>query len=1153
MKNNIQNDIINNLYNRKVDKGTLLSTLKNLEYKEARKVIRTITNNQLAKSLIQSKPTPQKISELRASKLSAFTGLIEGEIAWIVESIKSNNKEINQFIQKEREFEKYILLDDTQKANDCIRDIESNICYSYWGIENKFSLEQQTNGSEGNWKLLSVYNETVDNSYTLFFNGIFSKKAEKDVSLLQYERSIENEIRNLDPNIARYLVHKIGYFLSEDYSINDLSFFIFLESTSSVIDRYLQLISVLTELVSIPDTKEFAFAVEVIKELDSIISDTRISRLLEICGVKKISTANINEELYFLFDEYTKGNYQTCLERIPELLLIYPSHFELYELYVKCIADNNNGYCNTDKSITIDFILKNLFDLLTRNHNYDIAKENLLKFYIAYPNLTFTQQLFGVIGITCGFSSLRNMYSHFFIINSKFFNSYAFYIAKDKQHTSIDENLYEYLNVKINYGINHNRAEYLDVDCPSEKRELYTARMHFINQNHSECISICNPLLKKVGGNSIIEEECIYMLYYSCIKTKDLNSALTIAVDAYFKNKNYLSRLNTNTLVNEIIDSEYNIEKSIELPILFYINNCTNYYQYVALDEYLNDIKANRPSQIHERNKKTVFLLKHVCQVEILDKFYLEYQSYSEVVEERKNILKLLITLDEQNVDSYFEELATITQKEKIKSIINTINDGKIKLKFSQIKAKKEYSVENSFNRFLKLKEFTKSNNIHLIDSATLFKGYLDELNNDNKQLQEASFLTFKSIVLELVDFILFSKEYGLDGDISTRIRHGVLENQIRSVFVKNNIISKKSKDSTYENIDFWDNRGTELGVTQEVKIKIQDLLKDFSLKVDSVIQYIISNQMQIYSNKYTDKKNGLFDYYFSNDMMWILFREVSDKISTYNFFLDYVFEILQGRTESNLKDIRTYFKVNINDKLQENLNELQNNIKTLIGNNMLTSEISEKIIHSKTQISYELDSIAGWFKQSSSKIDEALDLETIIHTSVELINFSNPNNTIHPKVNCDNNTLFTFYSSFIDIFKILLGNVITHSKLPASKTNIVINVSSEENSLNEESHGINLDTNQVSNTVTISIKNSFSDTVNVNELEQKLSEIKANWKNRELDNANKEGGSGYLKIKRILNHETGSFGNNFDYAIDQNTLEIKLSLLSISNIINYE
>ena len=98
---------------------------------------------------------------------------------------------------------------------------------------------------------------------------------------------------------------------------------------------------------------------------------------------------------------------------------------------------------------------------------------------------------------------------------------------------------------------------------------------------------------------------------------------------------------------------------SIELPIYFYFEDANSYYKYTSLEVFLDSLSLSRPSEINPSHfkdtiNKLIFLFKNVCTIDVLNNFYMIFDSDASVIEERKKILRMLATLDKENVDATF-------------------------------------------------------------------------------------------------------------------------------------------------------------------------------------------------------------------------------------------------------------------------------------------------------------------------------------------------------------------------------------------------------------------------------------------------------------------------------------------------------------------
>lgn len=1129
--------IVQDLYRSQNVYSTLFD-IKLLDYETASKKIKQAIGHPITKTVLyHNKSKPKSFNELRNTKQLGNTGNLEGELAWFINSLKKYSKEIVVFLSYEKKVEKFILFDEFDKAKELINEVNEKICYSYWAMENLFSIEEKLNDTECNWTLLKEINSKIEIRYSLFFSENFSKKVEKDITLLQYKRELENTLKGLDKKDVEYILFKLAYFYTNDYS--EYSYFLHTENISSIIDKYLILIDILFELANIKEHRSLVNSV--LNELNSYgIEDYRLDRIGEFSEFKALD--NFNEQIISLFDIYSIGDYENSLKLSKKIIFEKSNSIELYEIYIKSLIELDKPFEKTNISPTIDFVLENLFSVFIRDSEYYTSRENLLKLYLCFPKISFFKQLLSLVSNLTGIESIKNIINKSTYIYSHYSNPSLISLNTSVVEFNFDKTLLDkHISLKINHAISTNDfTVFKKGEIPKRKLDIYKLRANYYNHKEENMITIIE-LYKNSNLNNFSNEEVILYLYNAYLTENKVTEAITVFVDAYFKNKYFVERLKKSSLLNYIVDKNYKIDDiSIDLPIYFYFEDANSYYQYTSLEVFLDSLSLSKPSEINytdfEDTKKLIFLFKNVCIIDVLNNFYLVFDSEAGVIEERKKILRILAILDKEKSDSYFEEIATLSQKLKIKEIIETVNDGKINLNFTRIKEDKEYNLENSFNRFIKFKDFSDLNEMSLLDTSELVISYLSELKKDTSKLQQASFVSFKSLFFEIVDYFLFSNEHGLDGDLSTRIRHGVLENQLRSVFINKNLIATKNKDNEYNNVTYWGDLCKENSYPLSIIEKLQKALKSFSKIIDEYISTIINDYIQIQSNRHTQKKLGLFNYRFTDEILWIIYKEVTDSINNYDEFLNYTFDFLRVHTETLLKGIIGEFQQSINNNFQDALQNLEDEIeKDLHIKDVVNSEINQNIYNTKTLIQNELYNISEWFKISNNLDNSILDIQTIIQTAIESINLNV--NDIKPKVVVDSEHFFEAGFYYIDIFKILIENAIKHSGLSTEDLNIEIDVKTIV--LYNTIGNIEVPTSKL----IIKVSNNLSDEIDYNKLYNKLEELVNNW-STELSTVNKEGGSGFQKIKRILKYDIKSLESDLSFKMVGKELQFLLEII---------
>lgn len=1117
------------LFQSNSDKLAILSSLKNLSLADFKKEIKKAYKHPITKAFILGKSRPSSYNELRESRISYFSNNLEGEIAWILEGILMSKKEIQDFLKLESEIQKELLLGNNQAAEKLLLDVEHKICFSYWGLELRYYLTEKLQSTEGNWKFANEINSKISNSYTLFFNQIFSKKAEVGVSCSDYHRTLNNEIRSASYHDYEYLNYKLSYHLISDYT--QYPFLIYADSSSSIIDRYIALINLLAELISSNDFNSYQIATNTLREL-SEINDIRIQRLKEFSGIKEVTIESIN--YIEILEQYSLGNYQKCITEIPIILSKKPNLVELWEIYVKSLIESAKQFIPTNISEHFDEILRNLYVVYSIENESVQKAEELLKFIIATSNFSFSKQLLALISSTLGYYSEKNVINNNLCFHS-FFSNPLILLQSEKVicEPSFDK-LTTSACVKLISGQSNDEVK-LQAKLSKFKFNLYQLRGTFKKRDFYQCINLGTKFNLETIRNNIFIEEIVFILFHSYSSTEQFDYAIQLYIACYFKNKNLIKRINTAPLIQTIIDRNYPISGHIDTALFFHLNNLDNYHCFVSLEMWLESLNISKPSEIdlpsdESELRKYLFLLEHGCTIDVLEKFYYDYDSKEEVIAERKKILSILIRNNQSNTKEFINELTSLTQKEKIQSILQEVNSGRIRLTSSMLDSSNESNFQNSYQRYRLLADFTEQFDFESYDSKTLLKNFLEAFVDTKTLSSNPSYLSFKSLVNELIDGFLFNKKNGLDGELSTRIRHGEFENQIRSVFDKFHLISKRNDDGLYSNMPHWDNL-LSLYVDDNSKNKIQDILKEFSKKIDSLIQFLVTENIQVKSENYPNKQHAFFNYYLTESYFKLLYEDSRRMNDSYEEFVEYIFKILKALTETNLQHVSDYLTNTLRKQIDGELDKLGEEIAS-ISNNLV--ELNQNIVDAKVEFQNEILDISKWFLVADSTIEAAMDIKTIIECSFESSNIQHPNTTLQPIIHADDQLLIYNYKHFIFILLNLIENIRVHSKLANNKLEVIVSVTYDQNNLS------------------ISVKNNFDkQLINLQELKSTFERIREKWMDEvDQEYVNRERGSGYEKIKKMLIYDIKSKRNSFDFNITEDTLEV---ILGVEISFNYE
>ena len=80
----------------------------------------------------------------------------------------------------------------------------------------------------------------------------------------------------------------------------------------------------------------------------------------------------------------------------------------------------------------------------------------------------------------------------------------------------------------------------------------------------------------------------------------------------------------------------------------------------------------------------------------------------------------------------------------------------------------------------------------------------------------------------------------------------------------------------------------------QYLDISNPEFLKQFSGNIDRIIQFLVRQQIQVYSENYPENSYGFFNFSY-NDSYWDLLHKESLQIANnYHEFKDYIYSILK-------------------------------------------------------------------------------------------------------------------------------------------------------------------------------------------------------------------------------------------------------------------
>ena len=1085
------------------------------------------------KKLILADPFPHEISSLKQTPCLIYSH-IDRELYWSSIILSIFKEEINSFLLMKANFEFNLLTQQFDKALSSLKRIENEYGYSLWLIESYFSLFQEYYGLEKQKEYCQKLsgNQSIS-GIVRYLSYLYSVRSEPNVSFELYDEIIKNTNKETDKfrhEYSQYLLFKANSFAT--INIENYLSILFYESNSSIIDRYLTFNRIIHLLLSNNPTKDIVDScTKCLSSLVGKINDKKIINLAYLLDLRThVFIDSTSRGVIKILDNYTIGNYQKSIDLCKSLLLKDPSLIEVYEILVKSAVRLKKYDSISVKSKFQSKILNYLLDLIVTNNKAHESSIDLLKIISVNPLTSWATQLYSLVtkekaavvdlsnNSTSTLSEL-NSYPSNPRLSTIFHNDKAArkYLSRlrDIYEESPTINLLDSLFVPVPKS-----STLIDsIGLPSSRLLKYKAINLIKIGEYKPSIEILSNLLKSQDPLIAIDSICLNIKCF--MLTNQLEECINITVDSYLTNNNLYLKLPIKEIISLLEDNKHSVSnKNIAIAIIYdiysnWIDRDRDFKKFIAHEDFLIENGLRKPSEIiplidNFDRPKLIYFLKNICIPQVMDSSEF-YESTEEVEQERIKVCQILRDIDSDNDIIYYDEIKSITQKLWINKGLRAIEGSKIYVDVEGIKKSIEKKLRESYNRYINLISKTDISDDANYVTIEINKelGYEIRLPSSEK-----SNLFFR-MVETIRDEFVSSNEHGLDGYLSVGIRHGTLSGQLRGPLESANLITQKGSSGVYLDNEYM--RELYYHIDEEIISELDNRLKRFSQDIDLLIELLKKRWIQIVTEK--KPTQGLFDFTIALDDYEQLQFGISPE-TKYEEFLEIIFQYLWSLTEKSLKKIRhhisTTLKTGFNRIFQELLKEIEN-----ITPNYSFPELTASITTLNTTIQYELDKIANWFRRTRSPEIDSYSIDLAFDIGIEMIKNIYPNNklSINKSIHMGKALKGDTLRGLVDIIFILFDNIIKHSKIQNGATNVLITSSNNSGKL------------------CLEIKNDVSEQYNIKLQKYKIEKLKRFInKAKFLDKVKIEGGTGFYKIKKIIDFDLGCKHTiNFYYTDDYN------------------
>lgn len=1058
--------------------------------------------------LIHGYLSPSEVTDLgRCNGYYFEPESLYSEAQWQIMQIKRHKKKLQLFLCTRTKVEHLFLLGEYEAALNLLESSVQILGYSVWYFEFKILIYSYLDKISDLVNWLSELNSSYRNAKTGYIPFLLSylyKRSLKSMSPIEYEMELYSKFKR---NVTPFDEDKFNYFLFrlnfyESYKIfSDYSKTLLFESPNSAIDRYRNLVNVLrADFVSNPHNRDIVCNLAL--KLYRASEDENLFLFLAY-NQNKLPNKYYDSKFIEILDSYYIGDYESVIVKAKSYAQSNASNFDVLKIYCRALLFLGRSFQNIVKkpNAPLNTIGSHMLKIM-QGINVRYNQEELSKLCKNFYGLSICAGLDNYVkeertGVKDNEMNLISLY---------IFDPYFVYLLQDEQKKN------DYLSLGLSHipdsiVINYQKGRIENIiaeDSPVVPyiREVDKGKILFKRNEYDACIDIMEKVIVHHKQCVPVVQSAIDFVFNSYINLNKDDKAISYFVDKYIQNHSYTSKIDSTEFIFKLKRKKYKgIRYNLQFLIFVFEKAKEETDKSYVLEKYLRYKQTKDVVGLFEQLKlENNFLVEefliHIIQDDIL-RHTTFIDSTKSILDQEHLILRYLIDLNTINMPLYENLLQNLT--EEMIAYDGAIKDDESKI-FANIPSIIKYELTSARRLYTQFQALYQTEGviICMVDNTKPIEpsqqkddyAYLGQhIHFTDNALKEISFQLFNEIRQQFL-----KSKFGLGTYLSTRIRHGVFEGELRSIFSGNGI-ALNMENEVYQPNFYWK---THYRLNDIFNQELMRSLEQFSRRIDAIIKDFKSSVLQI---KLNNQDSGLFDYIIDEDAICLCtiasYRKSSDFESFSQNIINYLLEV----TERSLSQIRLKIKSDLTSSCLSLLDSLEADVKGS-GNINFDTDFKKIINDSRTSITQKLLKIEGWFHFQDLKFED-YDFDQLTSLCWEITT------KMHPNVNCKLNVsnpkgLKLTGNTRIhisDLIRIFFSNMIKYSAKEHCRTFV-------------------MNTILVDDLLQIVFSNKISE--NPEKLNEKISRILQN-----SDRLQKENGSGLIKAQKIVQYDLNNTTNS--------------------------
>lgn len=902
---------------------------------------------------------------------------LEREVSWSILGLKSFAAKLREFVNLRDQVERHILLGDYYEARKLLEESIKQFGYSVWYYEMRLIIAGSQHNIEEGIALLTNVNEISRKEEALgivpiLLQHLYNRSITN--TPLRYDNMVVSTFkRNRDKgNRFDYYLFRLNYYQYAD--LENLSEVVNIEQFHASVDRYTMLLYVLRSCY-INQPKKREAVLRYARQLYALTGDKQLLPFFALSDRSLLPDSYYDADFVAILDNYYTGQYQQTANLCRSYLERDPSNLYVVKLYCRSLMFLKNGYQpvtrNTDSLLHL--IAFNTYNIMVERHNDEFI-EKLNTILKNIYGLRMAAQLDQFVKA----ESREPHTDYLAYLSITNFDPYFIRAIEDEaqQKDYLEQGL-QHIPGSVTIQYRKDCIErVISPDSPvvAYIREVDTAKITYERGEYEKALEQWQKIFDENHQSIPTCQTAVEYIFRSLVALgiNRRQEAVMFYVNCFMENRSYVSKVDTGQFMTDLKQSRYDgIRNGLDLMIFVFLNADKYPQKQFVLERYCKYEHVTYPSELipkfRSRDREKVELFLTILLNDDILYHHYKLRSTIEVLDEKLKIVNYLKA--QYPEERLYSDIYTELMHELVAYRgMNKMDDSKIYVNEDAVMKYELCDIAPLYERFRKQSALARKGSTVLLVGGINFNdpNGLSEIIQDTVSYSDDA---VADVATELFDFIrraFLKSRFGLGTYLSTRIRHGVFEGEMRSFLERLDLILSTDQ-GTYVTETHWHHH---YHVDHASRNLLNNALKNFSYDTDHLINSFKDSVIQIRVDN-NDSNGGLFCYDQPAEVISQKLMSLEDESANAQEFCQKVMEWLWQITEQCLETIRERVQNELRPSFTKNIDYLESCVERINTHDSLRADLLTAINNAREELNSRLVKVEKWFYRQEAKMED--------------------------------------------------------------------------------------------------------------------------------------------------------------------------------------